>query len=197
MTVNSKLGITEGQWENTQPSNLNYLRPNGFKFQIQNLPNVSYFCQAANIPSISLGDAPVATPLSDLHIPGDKLVYGEVMLRFLVQESMANYIELYNWMIGLGFPNDRQEYTDYMQKRNYRFPAIGRNKQTGLANYSDADLFILNADNNPCVKFTFYDAYPSSLQSLEFDVGMQSADQYLVGMATFRYRHFSVNLLTT
>jgi hypothetical protein len=197
MTLNTKLGIEEGNWENRQPSNLNYLKPNGFKFQVHNLPNVSYFCQAANIPSISLGDAVAPTPLSDLHFPGEKLIYGEILLRFLVQENMANFIELYKWLIGLGFPNDRKEYTDYNSKQNYRFPYSRPSRALGLANFSDADLFILDSNNTPVVKFTFYDIFPTNLQSLEFDVQMQSADEYLIGMATFKYRHYTIELLTT
>lgn len=196
MVLKTELGVTEGTWENRQPSDLNYLKPNGFKFQIHNLPNVSYFCQSANIPSIGLGDAVAPTPLSDLHMPGDKLQYGELILKFLIQENMSNYIELYQWLVGLGFPNDRSEYIRYNDGQQYRYPYSVKKRRMGVSNFSDADLFILDANNNPCVKFTFFDCFPTSLQSLDFDL-QSGSSEYLTGMTSFRYRHYTMELLTT
>ena len=49
----AKTDIPEIQWVNRQPEQMNYLRPSGFRFLIQGLPQVTYFCQAANINSAS------------------------------------------------------------------------------------------------------------------------------------------------
>jgi hypothetical protein len=194
MVLKTELGVTEANWSNQQPSDLDYLKPNGFKFQIHNLPNVSYFCQAANIPAIGLGAPTMPTPLSDLPVPGDKLTYGDLIIRFLVQENMANYKELYNWLIGLGFPNDRQEYKNWNESQRYRFPAISDKRIGALGNFSDADFFILDSDNNPNVKITYYDVFPVSLEGLDFDISTGRAD-YLVGIAAFKYRHYEITTL--
>lgn len=191
MVLKTTLGVTEANWANQQPSDLDYLKPNGFKFQIHNLPNVSYFCQAANIPAIQLGAPTMPTPLSDLPVPGDKLSYGDLVIRFLVQENMANYTELYNWLIGLGFPNDRQEYKNWNESQRYRFPAIADKRIGALGNFSDADFFILDSDNNPNVKITYYDVFPVSLEALDFDISTGRAD-FLVGIAAFKYRHYTI-----
>ncbi len=194
MVLKTSLGVTEANWANQQPSDLDYLKPNGFKFQIHNLPNVSYFCQAANIPAIQLGSPSMPTPLSDLPVPGDKLSYGDLVIRFLVQENMSNYIELYNWLIGLGFPNDRQEYKNWNESQRYRFPAIADKRLGALGNFSDADFFVLDSDNNPNVKITYYDVFPVSLEALDFDISTGRAD-YLVGIAAFKYRHYTIEAL--
>ena len=60
---------------NRQPTKLDYASPTQFKFGIIKLPKVEYFCTAANIPGITLGNANQPTPLKDIPIPGDKLDY--------------------------------------------------------------------------------------------------------------------------
>ena len=51
-----------------QPSKLDYAEPTKFRFSIIKLPKVEYFCTAANIPGITLGNASQPTPLKDLPI---------------------------------------------------------------------------------------------------------------------------------
>jgi hypothetical protein len=194
MVTKTELGITEGNWVNQQPSDLDYLKPNGFKFQIHNLPNVSYFCQAANIPAIQIGAPEVETPLSKIPLPGDKLNYGDLVIRFLVQENMRNYTELYNWLIGLGFPNNHDEYTNWNKSQAYRFPAVPEKRLEALGNFSDADFFILDSDNNPNVKITYYDVFPISLEGLDFDISTGQAN-FLQGIAAFKYRHYDITVL--
>ena len=194
MVLKTELGVTEANWSNQQPSDLDYLKPNGFKFQIHNLPNVSYFCQAANIPAIQMGSPSLPTPLSDIPYPGDKLSYGDLVIRFLVQENMSNYLELYNWLIGLGFPENHDQYKNWNESQRYRFPAISDKRLGALGNFSDADFFILDSDNNPNVKITYYDVFPVSLEGLDFDISSGRAD-FLVGIAAFKYRHYTVEAI--
>jgi len=37
-----------------QPINTSFLSPIGFKFQLNNFPEVNYFCQSATLPGISI-----------------------------------------------------------------------------------------------------------------------------------------------
>ena len=39
----------------TPIDNRNFLAPTGFKFTINRIPKVAYFCNQANIPSLDLG----------------------------------------------------------------------------------------------------------------------------------------------
>jgi hypothetical protein len=191
MVVSTTTNITEGSWSNSQPSDLDYLKPNGFKFQIHTLPNVSYFCQAANIPSFSIGFTTTETPLSALFNPGEKPQFGELVIRFLVQENMANYVELYNWLTGLSFPENHEQYINWNKSQSYRFPAVPEKRLGAVANFSDADFFILDSDNNPNVKITYYDLFPISLEALDFDISGGNVE-YLVGVAAFKYRYYTI-----
>ena len=70
------------------PSNKNFLSPVGFKFIIGRTPNVDYFCQSASIPEVGIGVREIPTPVKDYSIPGDKITYGDLNLRFLVNEDL-------------------------------------------------------------------------------------------------------------
>jgi hypothetical protein len=71
MAYNPITDVAESDFSQNNPAELDFLRPNGFRFQIANIPQVSFFCQAANIPQISLGSPQVETPLATLPFPGD------------------------------------------------------------------------------------------------------------------------------
>ena len=192
MAYNPISTVSEAQFDGgSNPTELDFLRPNGFRFQIANIPNVSFFCQAANIPQMSIGQPEISTPLANIPFPGDKVQFGELMIRFLIQEDMANYKELYNWLTGLGFPESHQQFTDYINTQEYRTALSNKNKKEAIAQVSDATLFVLDSNNNPNVKITFIDAFPVSLEGLDFDIS-QGAGDYFVGIAGFRYRTFKI-----
>lgn len=195
MAYNPITDVAEGGFNDpSNPSELDYLRPTGFRFQIHNIPNVSFFCQAANLPQMSIGTPEFETPLSTLPFPGEKLRFGELVIRFLVQEDMANYKELYNWLVGLGSPEDHSQFTNFVEKQSYRFPNNARRaKESGQ--FSDADLFVLDSNNNPNLRISFTDCFPISLEGLDFDIS--AGDQnYFVGVAAFRYRLFKIETVT-
>ena len=190
--------ISEIQWNNRQPEELDYLRPNGFRFLIQSLPKVTYFCQSANIPTINLGSARQATPLIDFPLPGEKLSFGELSIRFMIQEDMANYIELYNWMISLGFPDNHSQYGRRYAEQKYRDPNGNNNqpRKSDMTDYSDATLLVLGSDYNVVARLNFMDCFPISLSGVNFDVS-RGETQYFAADVFFNYRVFTVESLTS
>ena len=93
----------------TRPSqidNRNFLAPVGFKFSLKRSPGVAYFCNSANIPDLNLGVANQPNYLRDIPVPGDKIDFGDLNIRFLVDEDLTNYMEIQKWLRGLGFPED-------------------------------------------------------------------------------------------
>jgi hypothetical protein len=184
--VSSKLTIAEVQWDSRQPDELNYLRPVAFRFNIKNLPKVSYFVQSANIPTISLGTATQPTPFIDLPHPGDKFTHGELSIKFMVQEDLANYIELYNWIVALGFPDNRGQFRSYVESRGFDYRRPVRSEMPQL---SDATLTILGSNNVAVASITYLECFPTSLSALDFDVSGGSA-QYFYAVATFQYNMF-------
>jgi len=191
MTTTNITNVTEASWSSNNPNELDYLRPNAFKFSVHNIPNVSYFCQAANIPEMNLPPAIQASPLVDIPHAGEKLDFGVLMIRFLIQEDMKNYKELYDWMVGIGFPEAHTQFETFGKSQEYRFPDVDVKSFTS----SDASLFLLDSNNNPQTEFIFRDAFPVSLQGLDFEISSGQTD-YMVGVAMFRYRDYIIETTT-
>lgn len=173
----------------------NYLRPNAFRFSIKDLPNVAYTCQSANLPAMQLGFATQPNPFLDLPIVGDKLNYGDFTIRFLISEDMSNYIELFEWLIALGFPNNYTQYKSFTGERLSRFPFFktARGESDALA-YSDGTLTILDSNNVPKTNIILKDIFPVSVEALDFDVTSSSVE-YFVGVASFKYKQFEIEAL--
>jgi hypothetical protein len=181
-----------------QPTKLDYASPTQFKFSINKLTKVEYFCTAVNVPGITLGGTmSQPTPLKDIPIPGEKLTYEPLSMTFLVDENLENFQEIHGWLVGLGFPRDHNEFRDLVSSGNDRFPAknqsisneIGKVKY-GAANtggtYSDATLTILTSKNNSALEVRFRNMFPTGLTGLSYN--QQAADvDYLTATVSFEY----------
>jgi hypothetical protein len=180
---------------NGSPAVYNYLRPNAFRFSIKDLPNVAYSCQSANLPSLNLGFAVQPTPFLDIPRIGDKNTFGDFTIRFLISENMSNYLELFEWLIALGFPNNYNQYKSFTGDRLSRFPFYknGRGDTESLA-LSDGTLTILDSNNVPKTNIILKDLFPVSVEALDFDVTSSAVD-YFVGIASFKYTSFTIEAL--
>jgi hypothetical protein len=175
----------------SQPATYDYLKPNGFRFVIKDLPNVAYTCQEVSLPTLGVGFIQVGYPSIDLKVPDHKPEFGDFSLTFIVSEGMQNYKELYDWILGLS-QYDKDAYDNYINKRLNRFPGATKdNKYSHSLNYSDASLFILNSSNIPIVEVKFSDLFPINLSPLSFDTTVDNI-QYLVCGATFKYKSFEI-----
>lgn len=189
--ISEKIKSSDFNWVNRQPENINYLRPNGFRFNVQILPTVSYFCQSVSLPELTLGVATQPTPLVDIPRPGEKLTFGSLTIRFMIQENLQNYNELYNWMVGLAPPENDRQFRAFHEDKNYKNADYHK---TDLTDFSDASLTVLGSDNIPVGRFNFIDCFPTSLSGLDFDVSAGST-QYFQATATFRYTRFAIETL--
>ena len=184
-----------------QPDKLDYASPTQFKFGIHQLPKVEFFTLSANVPGISADTVTQPTPYKDIPIVGDKLTYENLSITFLVDEYLENYISLHNWMTGIGFPTDRQEFRTFRDVTS-NTPASGKTPPTDLvgkaipdrALYSDAYLMVLSNKNNPIVEINFQNVFPVSLGALEFTQSVTDI-QYMTATAEFAYQIYEINTL--
>jgi len=165
------------------PDNINPLSPNGFMFSVQKLPEVTFFCQEANLPGITIGAPEFANPFSLQPIPGETITYDTLNVKFLVDEHMHNYLSIFNWITALGFPQGYDQYVSYFSEDQR-----GVLKEL-VKNYSDGTLSILNSSNKVVKNVHFVDMFPVSLDSLVFQSDNNDV-QYLVGNVTFRYGYY-------
>jgi len=166
-----------------QINNRNFLSPVGFKFTLSKNPKISFFCNSARIPEISLGSAIQSTYLKDLDVPGDKLSYGDFTLRFLVDENMENYMAVHNWLTGLGYPETPQQFSDLTTNND----GVKDLKEQ----FSDGSLHILNSNFRNVAIVKFKDLYPTYLTSLEFEAS-DTDISYFTAEVTFKYTIYNV-----
>ena len=187
---------TETSPLNRQPDKLDYTSPTQFRFILNQIPKVQFFVQAANIPGISLGEAVIPTPYKDIPYVGDKVTYENLTIQFIVDEHLENYIEMHNWMIGIGFPKSRQQFTNFRSTTSNTSNAAGKSQtdigKVGLTVperplYSDATLSILSNKNNPLVEIRFSDCFPVSLSGLDYTQQVSDVE-YLTASVDFRYK---------
>ena len=169
-----------------QIDNRNFLSPVGFKFSLAKEPKVAFFCNTARIPEITLSLNTQPTYLKDIDVPGDKITYGDLILRFMVDEDMENYMAVHNWLTGLGFPETAQQYKDLITIVNDTTQA-----QDPKRAFSDGSLYILNSNYNTTAVVKFKDLFPVSLSSLEFDA-TQTDIQYFTADVAFKYTVYNI-----
>jgi len=183
--------MATANWQSEQPTNMNYLSPVNFDLLIQKLPETRYYCVGATLPSINFTEAIQSTPLAiEAYLPGDKITFDPLTVRFIVDEDMKNYQEIYEWIIALGPGFDTDDYREL----------IGANRSTNnfynktgdfLDMYSDTTLVVNTSANNPNIYFSFEDCFPTSLSSVEFKTD-ETDVPYVVADLTLRYTLFKI-----
>jgi len=174
-----------------QIANRNYMSPVGFKLILTKTPKVDFLCQSANIPQISMGTAIQPTYLKDIAVPGDKVLYDDLRVRFLVDEQMENYLSIYNWMTGLGYPENAGQFRQ-LKKDDLRTDAsVSDDADPRYFEFSDATLQILSSNYKPSVLVNFKDAFPTTLSTLDFDVSTRDY-AYFTAEVSFKYTIFTI-----
>ena len=166
-----------------QIQNRNFLAPVGFKFTLAKYPKVSFFSNSARIPELSLGTAVQPSYLKDIDVPGEKLTYGDLTIRFLVDENMKNYMAVHNWLKGIGFPETPQQFKDQTTDED----GLRDEKEV----FSDGSLHILNSNFQDVAIVKFNDLFPVALTSLEFDA-TETDINYFTAEVVMRYTVYSI-----
>ncbi len=166
-----------------QLTNRNFLSPAGFQFSITKEPKVSFFCTSATIPELSFETTVQPSYLKDINVPGEKIQFADLRVRFLVDEDLKNYMAVHNWITGIGYPESTQQFKtettgdDSIRDMNLQF--------------SDGSLTILNSNYRTSAVVKFNDLFPTSISSLEFDTSVTDI-QYFTADATFKYTVYSI-----
>ena len=183
-----------------QPTEFDYADPTKFKFSITKLPLVEFFTTQANIPGISLGESIFPTPFKQIPLQGDELTFDNLEITFIVDEKLNNYRELHQWLVGIGFPKARTQFSSFKRDESQTFPTAesvkGEATKPGVASgvqamFGDATLTVMTSKNNPVMEARFSDVYPVALSGLAFN--QQETDvTYLTATATFTYKLYEM-----
>ena len=168
------------------PTNTALLQTTKYRLTFDRLPGATYFCQAANVPGVSLTEVPFATPFIDLYVPGEKMIYDTFNITFLIDEDMRAWTELHDWIRGITFPTDFKEYIN-LQRQSYS--SYVRGKNIDRPQYSSAVLTLFTNKNNPSFRVKFVDLFPTSLSSVLF-AATDTAENIAIADATFRFSYY-------
>ena len=194
-----------------QPSVFDYSQSNQFKIYLPIFPTTEWFVVRANIPGVSMAQASQYTPFVDVAVVGDKLQYDNFNMTFMVDESLQNYMEMYDWVKNIGFPFSGADQFNKLprpdnidrgrsirsQIRKFKSDITDTGKSAASTPTSDRNLYtditmsILTSKNNPIANVFIYDAFPIGLGNIEYS--QQETDtSYAVCEASFAYSWFDV-----
>lgn len=159
--------------------NKNMLSPVGFSFNIKKSPALNFFVTNVTIPGINLGFIEQPTPFKKVPVYGDHIEYDSLSVSFKVNEDLSNYIEVYDWLIALGFPESFEQFKSLSDNPTF----------TGAGLQSDASLMVMSSAMNPLIRVDFEDLFPTSLSALEFN-STDTAIDYIQCTAEFKFTKF-------
>ncbi len=145
---------------------------------------MQWFVTRTSIPGLSMGQTYQPTPFTDVAMVGDKIQYDPFSMTFMVDEHLNNYMEMYNWIKNIGFPNTGRQFNalerpDHMDRKGDR----------NL--YSDIIISILSGHNNVVANVYIYEAFPTALSAIEYNQ-QESDTNYATCDVTFMYSWFDV-----
>ena len=166
------------------PNTFNNLSSFSFKFTLARAPNISWNIQSCNLPSISVPFIDIPTPFVNIPSVGGKIEYGYLKISFLVQENLSDYMEIHDWLSGIGRSTNFQQ-----------FKTLSDNKKLNPGSKdlltSDITLTILKNTLLPNITINFYDAFPTEISDLNFNT-TDSSTQYIEASTSFRYLRYDI-----
>jgi len=164
----------------TTITNKSFLSNNKYEFVIGRLPNVVFFLQSINIPTITLGTVVTQTPFIQIPKPSTTLTFEQLTVNYIIDENMESWFEIYNWMMNLGNPET------YDKLGN-----LTREKGRSNSITSDATLLIKTNSNNANIKITFHDIFPTDLNGVELT--SREGQDFLTSSVTFAYSYYKAD----
>ena len=189
--------------DTSQPTVFDYATGTQWRLAFNRLPKTTWFCTAANIPGITLGEAMYPTPMTDIPLTGDKLTFETLNITFIVDEELQNYRELWDWMVGIGAPKSHDQWTSVLSEGDGAVRQFGQNDRDPRTKltyeesnlYSDATLIVYSSKNQPKVNVQFKNMFPTSLSGLDYSQELTDVE-YFHAAATFRYLYYEFETST-
>lgn len=166
------------------PPNQNFLQPTKFQIIFPRISTLTYFCQSVIIPGLSVIPAKQPSPFVDIYRPGEKMEYNIFTMNFILDEDLWSWELIHDWMKGYSFPEDFEEYKQL--KILSEVSSLTKTPQ-----YSDAELTILTALNNPRFHLKFIDMFPISISDTNLTV-MESANVPVIATVHFKYQYYTI-----
>ena len=161
------------EWYKEQPKNRNFLSPIGFKLKLERFEGVDFFCQSANIPDIQMPFTDVPTRFRNVPIvPGGGVTFGDLSVRFIIDEDLVNYHSIYKWIRQNGRADRDVDTPDEPQ-------------------YSNGIIEVTTSNMNTNFVVEFVNMFPINLSNIVFDASTGDIE-YITADVTFKYQQFNL-----
>ena len=161
------------EWYKEQPKNRNFLSPIGFKLKLERFEGVDFFCQSANIPDIQMPFTDVPTRFRNVPIvPGGGVTFGDLSVRFIIDEDLVNYHSIYKWIRQNGRADKDVDTPDEPQ-------------------YSNGIIEVTTSNMNTNFVVEFVNMFPINLSNIVFDASAGDIE-YITADVTFKYQQFNL-----
>jgi hypothetical protein len=172
------------------PSNRDILQSTKFKLNFMRLPGLTFFCQTANLPGLSLTEIQQPTPFVDLWRPGEKAIYDTLNVTMLVDEDLKDWEAIHDWIRAMTFPKEFEEYAT--MGKSFKDTVARRGSGVKLpVQYTDASMTVFTNKNNPNFRIAFKDVFPTTLGGIQFSA-LDSAENIITCDVTFRYSYYNL-----
>lgn len=141
---------------NNTPGERNFLSQLNFEFLIKKAPHLNFTVQKVAFPGIRLNSPMPNNPFVKTPYPGDHIEFGTLYVSFRLEKNMDNYLEMWNWITAMGFPQNHDQYAEIQNHSHWSGDGI----------YSDISLIINTGQHNENIDVTFHDAFPTQITPL-------------------------------
>jgi hypothetical protein len=152
---------------------VNFPKVTNFRFYCSELPLTSELIQDVTVPTITVGGAQVSNQYVDYNEPGEKMLYTELDLGFIMDENYDAYAEIYSWMT-----------------RMVGVPGIHLPEADRKLVFADAEIILLDNAQKEVRRFIFHDAWPTTIGALPYDATGTADD--VVAILTMEYTAMSI-----
>lgn len=167
----------------TNPTNTNLAQGSKFQLFFDRLPDMTYWCTEANIPGVGVPPATQVNPNIDAPIPGDKMIYEDFDITFMIDEKLKSWGSVLDWIKGYSFPEHTDQYKNLTLQQRLQL--------NDKPQYSDATLVILSNKNNPLLSVRFNNMFPVRLSGINFST-KTSAEMVLTATAAFKFTNYKI-----
>lgn len=160
-----------------QPLNTNIALNTNFRFILNKVPGVTYFCTSVTTPQSS--GSPIVLDYitaTSLKVPAGK-TSTDVSVRFIISEDFSNYMEIIKWFRS-GAPY--RDFTEIVPEH--------------LAGPSDAQMLLLNNKKNPISMLNFRNMIPTSISGFTLST-TEAEPSVLTALVQFVYDTYTVTKL--
>jgi hypothetical protein len=191
-SLNTHMNAPQDYTPSLTQQSTNVLYGNHYRFDIERLPDLSFFVQAVSMPSVSGATADQVNPFVVIRHPGEMLSYGQFQVTYQVDAQFKSYFSLYYWLKGYGFPHSFDEVIRFREQQKRLMPNIRPNPID--LEKTNATLSVLTPDTGAIVaEILMQDVFPIDLSGLQF-LATDTEPPVLTTTATFVCTTFDVRL---